>query len=120
MFIFFYISFISRYQPGLSGAVSLTALHFVTSYRVLLVAICWFTTIFTRMSTHSVCPTLMCKITVGSTATASATIPVFFVRRVLLVRGNCIGCHGIHVFHNLGRLHSIDVFHGALQHIAAS
>ena len=73
---FLYIIFISRYRPDLSGAVSLTARHRITLYCVLMVAIRWEPEIFARMGTHSVCPTVMCKITVVSTAAASAQIPV--------------------------------------------
>ena len=45
-------------------------------YCVFLVDICWGHAVFARIGTNSVCPTVMCKITFGSTTTASTPIPV--------------------------------------------
>ena len=68
------------------------------------------------MGTHSVCPTVMCNITVGLTTTNYCC----FVRHVLLDCSNWISCRVIHVLHNLGGFHSLDVCHGELQYIASA
>ena len=95
MFNFFYISLISSYRLNLSGTVSLISLHLVIPYYVLLVAIWWGPALFSWMDTHSVCPTVMCKITVGSTTAAYAPIH----------DGNWISCRYIRVLHSPGVWH---------------
>ena len=75
---FFYISCTIRYRPDLTSAVSFTSWHIIAPHRVLLVSVCRSPAVFYRMGTHSVFPTVMCKITVDLTTTSSKPITVVF------------------------------------------
>ena len=74
MFYFFYINFTSNYWPDLYGAVLLTSWNLVATHCVLLVSVWRGLELFSRMGTHSVYQTSMCKIIVYSTITASVPI----------------------------------------------
>ena len=107
--------FISRYRPSLSGSSSLTSLHLVAPQCVLLVSAFQGPAVFAWIGTHSVCPTVICKITVDSTTTAIAPIHVVLCTASSLTAIIGFVC-GIHVLHILDSLRSLDVHTERLQH----
>ena len=65
------------YRYDLSGEVPFTPQHLVTPQRVIIVAFCRVPAVGACMGTHSVIPTVICKITVNLITTA--TSPIYLV-----------------------------------------